>query len=81
MVVLGALRLGVVKLVPLVTCVVRPESEYHLSVPPLPLADRPTVPLPQRLLLVVPGAAGIVLTVAVTVAVGLTQPAALVSVT
>jgi hypothetical protein len=48
----------VTKVGPVLTRVVSPASEYHLRVPPLPLALSVTEPGPQRLAPVVVGAAG-----------------------
>jgi hypothetical protein len=58
--------LGVVKLVPVPKLVPPVTAEYQLIVPADAVAPRVTVPVPQRLLGVVPDIVGIGFTVAIT---------------
>ena len=55
--------LGVVKLFPLPNNISPVDAEYHLMVP-VPVADKPTVPVPHLEALVAVGADGTALTVA-----------------
>ena len=74
---------GVMKLVPVPTCVVKAASLYHLIISvaaPERLAFKLTVPVPHLDPAVVPGTAGAGLIVAVTIAGVLAQPVILVSV-
>ena len=61
-----AVRLGVIKLVPVPSEVPPVEAAYQLIVPAEAVAPRVTVPVPQRELFVTPEMVGIVFTVAVT---------------
>jgi hypothetical protein len=69
--------LGVVKVDPIPTCVVKPTLLYHVRLP-LPDAPRTTVPVPHLAAGTTVGAAGIGVTVAITSTLGPSQPAALV---
>ena len=65
--------LGVVKMFPLSNKVPPVESEYHLMVP-LPVADKPTVPVAHLAPFVPVGVDGKALTVAVTAVLSETHP-------
>ena len=65
--------LGVVKLFPLSNKVPPVDAEYHLMVP-LPVADKPTVPVPHLEALVPVGADGTAFTVAVIIVLFETHP-------
>ena len=65
--------LGVVKLLPVSNNVPSVDAEYHLMVP-LPVADKPTVPVAHLAPFVPVGVDGIALTVAVTAVLSETHP-------
>jgi hypothetical protein len=65
--------LGVVKMFPLSNKVPPVDAEYHLMVP-LPVADKPTVPVEHLAPFVPVGVDGIGLTVAITAVLSETHP-------